>query len=81
MAAELPLSIAYDETSVWCCDYPALGIFVNGLTPELTADAFASDFALLWDEIAQMDDAGLSGDAMVLKSALHALVIGVDDER
>ena len=81
LAAELPLSIAFDEILGWGCDYAALGIFVNGLTPELTVNAFASDFALLWDEIAQMDDAALSEDAIVVKSALRALVITVDDER
>jgi hypothetical protein len=57
--------------------YEPLGIEECGKTKAEALDAFAYHFGALWEEIAQCDDGGLTGEARQLKRKMRTLVESV----
>ncbi len=66
------------EGRVWVYEYPALGILAYGLKQAEALDAFRSDFASAWDQVAKEDDSKLTRDARSLKKRLVSLVAGIE---
>jgi len=67
------------EGTVLVYEYPPLGILAYGLNQAEALDAFRTDFASAWDQVAKEDDSKLTRDARSLKRRLVSLVGRVEE--
>ena len=66
------------EGTVLVYEYPPLGILAYGLNQAEALDAFRTDFASAWDQVAKENDSNLTRDARILKKRLVLLVAGIE---
>jgi hypothetical protein len=76
LAAPIDLTLRREGPRVVVA-YEPLGIEECGKTKAEALDAFAYHFGALWEEIAECEDGGLTGDARQLKRKMRTLVEGV----
>ena len=67
--------ILYQDDDVWVCECCA--ILSVGHTPSEAALSFCEDFAVLWDEVAQLPDSALTKKAQDMKSCILSIVKSV----
>lgn len=67
------------EGTVLVYEYSPLGILAYGLNQSEALDAFRTDFASAWDQVAKEDDSKLTRDARSLKRRLVSLVGRVEE--
>lgn len=67
------------EGGVWVYEYEPLGILAHGTSQAEAHDAFRTEFASAWEQIAKEDDAGLTRDARALKKRLLSIVDRVEN--
>jgi addiction module RelB/DinJ family antitoxin len=66
------------EGGVWVYEYEPLGILAHGSSQAEALDAFRTEFASAWEQIAKEDDARLTRDAKALKKRLLSIVNRVE---
>lgn len=66
------------ESGVWVYAYEPLGILAYGSSQAEALDAFRTEFASAWEQIAKEDDARLTRDARALKKRLLSVVDRVE---
>lgn len=74
-----PITLAAElEDNAWVYEYKSLGLLSSARSPDEARESLASDFAALWDLIAQEHDRNLTTDAQMLKRKLRRLVLRVE---
>ena len=73
-----PISLVrYAENGYIYFESKLFGIVACGQSPQIAADSFQEDFAVLWDEIAQQPDKLLTPEARKVKAELLNVVNAV----
>jgi hypothetical protein len=76
----IPIQIAQDfQDGVWVHENEPLGILAYGHSRADSLEAFRSEFAAIWDGIAEEEDSCLTVDARQLKAKLREIVERVED--